>query len=91
MVDASKLENRFTTFIQAIKENHQLKTYLGEKDFNYLIMRNYLLLALELAYCGHKKKAIEYLKIRFSYNYSAVFKLWFWLTVKHLVIQKSKS
>lgn len=86
LVDEAKLETGFTTFIHIIESNMQLREYLG-KDFNYLIMKNYLLLALELANCGHKKKSVKYLKQAWKYSKSLVVKKWFYATFKHLMIK----
>ncbi len=86
MLNAQKLETRFTTFIQLVSDNKQIKEYFG-KDFNYLIMKNYLLLALELANCGHKKKSVKYLKQAWKYSKSLVVKKWFYATLKHLMIK----
>lgn len=86
MTDADKIETRFLSFLQYIKSNLELKTFLGN-DFNYLLMKNYLLLALELANCGHKSKSKMYLKTSLSFSKVVFLKRWFWATVKHLIIK----
>lgn len=85
MTDPTKLENRFLTFIQLTTSNNQVVAYLG-KDLNYFVMRNYLILAVDLAFNGHKKLAIKYLRKALFSSISALRQKVFWATIKHLII-----
>lgn len=85
MSDPIKLEKRFLTFLKQTTENPQLKAYLGD-DLHYFVMRNYLVLAVDLAYHKHKKQAFQYLKSAFREHKGSVKQRVFWGTVKHLML-----
>lgn len=84
MTDPLKLETRFLTFLKYIDQNVELKSFL-ENDYPYFVMRNYLILAVDLAYNGHKQKSFFYLKKAFREHKSALRQRVFWATLKHLV------
>lgn len=85
MSDPIKLEKRFLTFLKLTQENEHLKNYLGA-DFLYFVMRNYLVLAVDLAYHKHKKMAWTYLKLAFKVHKGALRQRVFWATVKHILL-----
>lgn len=84
MTNPEKLETRFLTFLKYIDENQELTNFLGN-DYAYFVMRNYLILAVDLAYNGHKRKGVFYLKKAFKEHKSAIKQRVFWATLKHLV------
>ena len=84
MTDPVKLETRFLTFLKYIDQNEELKTNLGI-DYHYFIMRNYLILAVDLAYNNHKRKGVFYLRKALHEHKSALMQRVFWATLKHLL------
>jgi glycosyltransferase involved in cell wall biosynthesis len=84
MTNPDKLETRFLTFLKYIDENAALKQFLGS-DYRYFVMRNYLILAVDLAYNNHKRKGFFYLKKALHEHKSAWMQRVFWATLKHLV------
>ncbi len=84
MTNPDKLETRFLTFLKYIDDNSELKHFLGN-DYPYFVMRNYLILAVDLAYNGHKRKGLFYLKKAFREHKSALKQRVFWATLKHLI------
>jgi hypothetical protein len=84
MTNPIKLETRFLTFLKYIDENPNLKQFLGD-DYTYFVMRNYLVLAVDLAYNGHKRKGFFYLKKAVREHKSALKQRVFWATLKHLI------
>lgn len=85
MTDPIKLETRFLTFLKYIDENQALKEFLGA-DYHYFVMRNYLILAVDLAYNNHKRKGLFYLKKALREHKSALTQRVFWATLKHLIL-----
>lgn len=85
MTDPIKLETRFLTFLKYIDGNKALKQFLGA-DYHYFVMRNYLILAVDLAYNGHKRKGFFYLKKAIREHKSALTQRVFWATLKHLIL-----
>ncbi|MDR0801737.1 glycosyltransferase family A protein [Fluviicola sp.] len=84
MTDPSKLEKRFLAFLGYMDQNQQFKVFLGA-HYSYFVMRNYLVLAVDLACNDHKKLAFNYLKKAFKEHRSAVKQRVFWATLKHLL------
>ncbi|WP_343636914.1 glycosyltransferase [Fluviicola sp.] len=84
MTNPDKLETRFLTFLKYIDANEELKQFLGT-DYPYFVMKNYLILAVDLAYNGHKQKGFFYLKKAFREHKSALKQRVFWATLKHLI------
>ena len=84
MTNPDKLETRFLTFLKYTDENESLKQFLGS-DYRYFVMRNYLILAVDLAYNNHKRKGFHYLRKAFREHKSALKQRVFWATLKHLV------
>lgn len=84
MTNPEKLEKRFLAFLKYTSENAQLKAYLGD-DFSYFVMRNYLVLAVDLAYNKHKTKGWYYLKLALKTNKKALRQRLFYATLKHLI------
>tara|TARA_R110002072_G_scaffold20688_4_gene74876 strand:+ start:34541 stop:35422 length:882 start_codon:yes stop_codon:yes gene_type:complete len=86
MSSADKLIERFTTFNLLIENNRGLKNYYSGK-LNYLLMKNYLWLAVDLANNEHKKKSWRFLKLALKKSKSALFQRSFFATIKHLIIR----
>lgn len=84
MSDSVKLELRFISFLDYCCSNKQIVNYLG-KELSYFKMKNYLILAVDLAYQNHKKKALKYLKTAIKTNKKAIFNRVFWATIKHIL------
>lgn len=84
MTSPVKLENRFLTFLKLTEQDAELKSYLGS-DWNYFVMRNYLVLAVDLAYNKHRLKAIRYVSKAFFKHGAAIQQRLFWATVKHVL------
>lgn len=83
MTSPIKLEQRFLTFLAVTAEDAALRTYLGN-DWNYFKMRNYLVLAVDLAFNKHRKKAIQYTLKAIVTHPSALSQRLFWATIKHI-------
>lgn len=84
MTDSTKLIDRFQTFIFLIKNNPKVILFFGNK-IKYLLMKNYLWLAVDLAVNGHKKSALKYLIKAFKVNRKCLFQKSFYATIKHLI------
>lgn len=84
MTDSSKLIDRFTGFIKYTTENEKIVQFLGAK-LGYFKMKNYLLLAVELAANNHKKDAIHFLKKAVRASWKCIFQRSFYATIKHLI------
>jgi hypothetical protein len=85
MTNSTKLIERFETFIDLIEHNQTVKNWLGEK-FNYLKMKNFLWLAVDLAANKHKEEAIIYLKKAIRSNWKCIYQKSFFAVIKHLLI-----
>ncbi len=85
MADANKLINRFEKFLKYTTENKQLMDYFGE-NASYFIMKNYLILAVDLAVNKHKKEAQKYLKLAIQADKKVFLNRTFYATVKHLIV-----
>lgn len=84
MADATKLIARFEKFLKYTTENKQLMDYFG-KNASYFIMKNYLILAVDLAVNKHKKEAQKYLKLAIQADKKVFLNRTFYATVKHLI------
>lgn len=84
MADATKLIARFEKFLKYTTENKQLMDYFGI-NASYFIMKNYLILAVDLALNKHKREAQKYLKLAIQADKKVVFNRTFFATVKHLI------
>jgi len=85
MTNPDKLETRFLTFLKYIDDNQELKQFLGS-DYPYFVMRNYLILAVDLAFNGHKRKSFFYLRKAIREHKTAIRQRVFWATLKHLIL-----
>jgi glycosyltransferase involved in cell wall biosynthesis len=86
MTHSEKLEKRFLSFLKYTCENELLRQKLG-KDFYYFKMRNYLILAVDLAYNGFKMKALHYLRVAVKTSTRALTQKVFWATLKHICLK----
>ncbi|PWH85318.1 glycosyltransferase family 2 protein [Brumimicrobium oceani] len=85
MIDANKLINRFEKFIYYTTSNQEVMKFLGNKA-SYFIMKNYLILAVDLAANKHKKEAKKYLKKALKADKKALFNRTLYATLKHLIL-----
>lgn len=86
MTNPDKLEKRFLSFLKYTWQNKQLHQKLG-KSISYFMMRNYLILAVDLAYNGHKRKAFNYLLTATKNTPKAITQKVFWATLKHICLK----
>ncbi|MDF3027771.1 MAG: glycosyl transferase family 2 [Fluviicola sp.] len=84
MKQLDQLEIRFNTFIDSISTNKDVTQFIGDK-LAYFRMRNFLILAVDLASKGHRHKARKYLFKAFKNSKQAVLQRVFWATLKHLL------
>jgi glycosyltransferase involved in cell wall biosynthesis len=84
MTDATKLIDRFQTFINLVKNNSKVTLFFGNK-IKYLLMKNYLWLAVDLAVNGHKKLGFKYLIKALNANRKCLLQKTFYATIKHLL------
>ena len=84
MTDSTKLIDRFQTFIFLIKNNPKVTLFFGNK-IKYLLMKNYLWLAVDLAVNGHKKLGFKYLIKALNANRKCLLQKTFYATIKHLL------
>ncbi len=85
MNQMEQLENRFNTFIDTTTSNKEVIQFLSGKS-GYFKMRNYLILAVDLASNGHKSKAVKYLFKAVRNSQKAFFQRVFWATIKHIIL-----
>jgi hypothetical protein len=86
MSNPQKLISRFEKFIHYTTSNDSVRNFLGE-DFSSFIMKNYLILAVDLAANGHKKEALSYLILSLKSSKKVVFERTFYAILKHLLIR----
>lgn len=84
MNQMEQLENRFNTFIEVTTSNKDVVRFLSNQ-LGYFKMRNYLILAVDLASNGHKSKAKKYMLKAIKNSKKAFFQRVFWATLKHLI------
>lgn len=85
MSDPQKLITRFEKFIQYITSNDRVAGFLG-KFQSYFIMKNYLILAVDLAANGYKKEAFHYLIVSLRYSKKVFLERAFFATIKHIFL-----
>jgi glycosyltransferase involved in cell wall biosynthesis len=84
MSNADKLILRFEKFIEYTTSNLKISAFLGE-NIGYFIMKNYLILAVDLAANGHKKEAKYYVKKAFKASKLILLERTFFATIKHIL------
>ena len=67
-------------------KTHKILEFIG-KNKNMFIMKNKLLLAVELAFHKHKKLSFKELLIAFRYSPKIIFEKSFYATIKHLLFK----
>jgi glycosyltransferase involved in cell wall biosynthesis len=87
MRSISSLEDRFLTFIELISENKDIIKLL-KNNVNYFFMINYLILSVDLAAVGNRKKSIYYLIKAIKSSYCFVVNKTFYAILKHLMFHK---
>jgi glycosyltransferase involved in cell wall biosynthesis len=84
MSDPQKLISRFEKFIQYTTSNDSICNFLGN-NYSYFVMKNYLILAVDLAANGHKKEAKYYVKKAIKASKLILLERTFFATIKHLL------
>lgn len=82
---AERLVLRFETFLKIIDGNKEVTKFLG-RNYGYFKMKNYLILSVDLAYNGHKKAALKYLRKAVGSSFRFYKERSFYAIVKHLLI-----
>ncbi len=85
MSNPQKLITRFEKFIEYTTSNTKVCKFLGN-DYEYFLMKNYLILAVDLAANGHKKEAKYYVKKAFKASKLILLERTFFATLKHLIV-----
>lgn len=84
MSKPNQLINRFIKFITYTTANKNIITLLG-KHKNYFVMKNYLLLAVELAYNNNLSEGRKYIALAFANYKGLIFKKGFYAFLKHYI------
>lgn len=84
MSDPQKLISRFEKFIHYTTSNDSICNFLGN-NFSHFIMKNYLILAVDLAANGYKKEAVSYLILAIKSSKKLIFERTFYATIKHVL------
>jgi hypothetical protein len=83
---SQELIQGYSLFIAYIIKNKSVVSFLGT-NYHYFLMRNYLILAVELANNNHKKEAIQYLYTASKSSLKSVWDISFYATLKHLIFK----
>lgn len=86
MNDSNTLINRFESFLKYVDSNVDSVKFIG-KNYDYFIMKNYLLLAVDLVSHGNKKKAIKFLFMGCSKSIFFIKEKTFYAIIKHLIFK----
>jgi glycosyltransferase involved in cell wall biosynthesis len=84
MSDPQKLISRFEKFIQYTTSNDSICNFLGN-NFSHFVMKNYLILAVDLAANGYNKEAVSYLILAIKSSKKLFFERTFYATIKHVL------
>ena len=84
MTDTDQLVTRYTKFIQYTTSDPGAVSLLGDHK-NTFEMKNYLLLAVELANNNHPKEGIQYLRMSFSSSPKVIMERGFFAFLKHYI------
>jgi glycosyltransferase involved in cell wall biosynthesis len=84
MSDPQKLISRFEKFIQYTTSNDSICNFLGN-NYSYFVMKNYLILAVDLAATKHVNLSIQYLRKSFSFSTRVIFERTFWASLYHII------
>lgn len=82
-----RLEKRFLLLMNLVKNNPSILKFLGRK-INYFLMKNYLLLAVDIASTGDRYKTSKYLLKAMWHNIRFITERSFYATIKHLILGK---
>lgn len=82
-----RLEKRFLLLMNLIKTNPIVVSFLGKK-VNYFLMKNYLLLAVDIASTGNRIKTSKYIFRAMCFHISFLKERSFYATIKHLILGK---
>jgi glycosyltransferase involved in cell wall biosynthesis len=84
MSDPQKLISRFEKFIHYTTSNEGIRNFLGN-NYSYFVMKNYLILSVDLAVNGFIKASIEYLKKSYFCSKKIIWEKAFWASVYHII------
>ena len=84
MSDPQKLISRFEKFIHYTTSNEGIRNFLGN-NYSYFVMKNYLILAVDLAATKHVNLSIQYLRKSFSFSTRVIFERTFWASLYHII------
>lgn len=84
MSDPDRLIGRYTKFIYYTTSNPEVVALLG-KQKGHFVMKNYLLLAVDLAINNHRRLGLKYLQKAFSNSPMVVFEKGFYAFIKHFL------
>jgi glycosyltransferase involved in cell wall biosynthesis len=84
MSDPDRLISRYTKFIHYTTSNKEVVALLG-KNKGYFVMKNYLLLAVDLAINDHLRLGLKYLLKGFSSSPAIIFEKGFYAFFKHFL------
>ena len=87
MSDPDQLIRRFTKFINYCISNDRIIGLLG-KHRNYFVMKNYLLLSLDLVIHDHVSLALNYITISLRSSPLLLCERGFYAFIKHLIIRR---
>jgi glycosyltransferase involved in cell wall biosynthesis len=82
-----RLEKRFLLLMTLVKTNPIVLNFLKRKA-NYFLMKNYLLLAVDIASTGNRTKTLKYFLKAIGYNWRFITERSFYATIKHLILGK---
>jgi len=85
MADPDKLIKRFTKFLYYATSNDQVVELLGNHK-HIFEMKNYLLLAVDLALNGHLRLGRKYIIMAFKRSPKVIFERGFYAFIKHFLI-----
>jgi glycosyltransferase involved in cell wall biosynthesis len=84
MSDPQKLISRFEKFIHYTTSNEGIRNFLGN-NYSYFVMKNYLILSVDLAAAGQCKSSKKFLKKSFLNSSSIVFERAFWASIYYII------
>ena len=84
MINPTQLITRYTKFIHYATSNPDIANFLG-KNKNVFVMKNYLLLSVDLVNNNHLKLGFQYLKMAIMSSPKIIFERGFYAFLKHYI------
>lgn len=85
MKNPDKLINRFSLFLRYINNNEEVLKFIG-KNHGYFMMKNNLLLSVDLAANGNTSKSFKYLKIACLNSWKFIQEKTFYAILKNIIL-----